>query len=294
MILVTGASGHLGKATIDFLLKKVPANQVSALVRDEAKGQALKEKGVTVHVGDYTNHDSMVKAFKGTDKLFLISSNDLNDDRSIHHINAIKAAKAAGVQHIVYTSVDIHPSGHSAIAAVENAHKKTADYLQSSGLRYTLLNNNLYADVLPMFLGDKVLETGVFFPAGNGKVPFATRMDMAEASANLLASNNYKENEYVFASDSAYSLKDVAGILSDLSGQNVPYHNPSKVDYTAQLTNAGVPAGAIGFMAAFGEAIAKHEFDTQHTDLPSILGRKPTSLKEYLRSVYFVTDDVLV
>lgn len=286
MILVTGATGHLGKATIDFLLKKVSTNQVAAMVRDEAKAAGLKEKGINVRIGDYTNYGSMVKAFAGTDKLFLISSSDLSGDRAAHHINAIKAAEAVGVQHIVYTSFDLKDSDHSALALLEDAHKETAAYLKTSGLRYTLLNNNLYADVLPLFLGDKVLETGVFFPAGSGKVPFATRMDMAEASAVLLASEEYKENTYVFASDTVYSFADIAKILSELSGKNVPYLNPSKEVFIAQMKELGVPETDAGFMAAFGEAIANDELDTNRTVLPSLLGRKPTSLKEYLQSVY--------
>jgi len=293
MILVTGASGHLGKATIDFLLKKVPANQISALVRNEAKAAEFKEKGIAVHIGDYTDNDSMVKAFAGTDKLFLISSSDFSkEDRVAQHTNAIKAAKAAGVQHIVYTGFDRKESGHSALAALEDAHKETAAYLKTSGLGYTVLNNNLYADVLPQFLGDKVLETGVFFPAGSGKVPFATRMDMAEASATLLASDDYKENVYAFASDTVYSFDDIAKILSELSGKEVPYLNPSKETFITQMMGFGVPETAAGFMAAFGEAIANDELDTKRTVLPSLLGRKPTTLKKYLKSVYFPTEQV--
>lgn len=287
MILVTGATGHLGKATIDFLLKKVPANGIAAMARDEAKAAGLKAKGIEVRIGDYTDYDSMLKAFGGIDKLFLISSSDLGGDRAAHHINAIKAAKGAGVQHIVYTSFDLKESDHSALASLEDAHKETAAYLKTSQLRYTLLNNNLYADVLPLFLGDKVLETGVFFPAGNGKVPFAARLDMAEASAVLLASDEYKETTYVFASDTAYSFEDVAQILSELSGKDVPYLNPSGEVYAAKMKELGVPETAVGFMAAFGEAIANNELDTNRTALPSILGRKPASLKEYLKSAYF-------
>lgn len=286
MILVTGATGHLGKATIEFLLKKVSANQISAMIRNEAKAAEFTEKGITVHIGDYTDYDSMVKAFAGTEKLFLISSSDVGGDRAAQHINAVKAAKAAGVQCIVYTGFDLKETEHSALALLEDAHKETTAFLKTSGLRYTVLNNNLYADVLPQFLGDKVLETGVFFPAGSGRVPFTTRMDLAEASAVLLASNEYKENTYAFASDTVYSFADVAKILSEVSGKNVPYLNPSKEVYIAQMKELGVPETALGFMAAFGEAIANNELDTNSTVLPLLLGRKPTSLKEYLQSVY--------
>ena len=141
----------------------------------------------------------------------MISSNDLGGDRAAHHVNAIRAAKAADVKHIIYKGFDLKNPEHSALALLENSHRETVEFLKSSGLNYTVLNNNLYADVLPMFLGDKVLETGVFFPAGSGKVPF-TRMDIAEASAILLAGNEYNEKSYVFASDTVCSFQDVAEI----------------------------------------------------------------------------------
>lgn len=104
MIQVTGATGNFGKAVIDFLLQKgIPANQISALIRDEAKAKPLADKGIILRVGDYNDYTSLVKAFCGIDKLLLVSSSDMKD-RSSQHINAVRAAKEAGVKHIIYTS----------------------------------------------------------------------------------------------------------------------------------------------------------------------------------------------
>jgi len=284
--LITGASGRLGKATIDFLLKKVPSSKIAALARDKNKAEDLKAKGIDIRIGDYTDYVSMTNAFKGIDKLLLISSSDMTD-RAGQHINAINAAKEVGVKHILYTSVDIKSLPDSAIPMIIEDHYKTVNHLVNSGLTYTLLNHNLYADVLPMFIGEKVLETGIFFPAGKGKVPFTTRMDMAEAAANVLTSNGHESKEYAISSGVAYSMDDVAGLLSELSGKKVRYTDPSKEVYVDTLTKAGVPEAYIGMNSSFAEAIKLNEFDTQTASLENLLGRKPTSLKEYLKSVYF-------
>jgi len=286
MILVTGSTGHLGKAVINYLLKKVPANTIAALARDENKAADLKAKGVDVRMGTYNDYASLVSAFKGIDKLLLVSSNDM-ENRTRQQINTVNAAKEAGVQHILYTSVSIKDIKHSAIAVVTESHDKTAEHIKASGLAYTLLNNNLYADVLPMFLGDKVLETGIFFPAGNGKVPFATRDNMAAAAANILTSEGHENKEYAVSSDISYSFFDIADTLSELSGKQINYIDAPKDVYVETLTKAGVPEGYVSFFAGFAEAIKQNEFDLPNDTLETLIGKKPTSLKEYLQSTYF-------
>jgi NAD(P)H dehydrogenase (quinone) len=286
MILVTGATGHFGAATIDFLLKKVPANQIAALVRDETKAGGLKEKGVSVRVGNYHDYNSLVQAFKGIDKVLLVSSNDF-DDRTGQQINAINAAKEAGVKHFVYTSISTNKPTGSVIPFVVDAHIATANHLKASGLTYTLLNNNLYADVLPMFLGDKVLETGIFLPAGEGRVPFATRLDMAEAAANVLSGTSHDNKEYNISADVTYSFADVAQILSKLSGKQVTYVDAPKDVFIDALTKAGVPAEYIGVNAGFSDSIKHNELDLANDELEKLLGRKVTTLESFLKATYF-------
>ena len=286
MILVTGSTGHFGKAAINFLLEKVPANTIAALARDENKAADLKAKGIDVRIGSYQDFDSLVKAFTGIDKLLLISSNDLND-RTAQHINAVNAAKEAGVKHIVYTGVNIKEKTNYAIPSLVESHITTTRHLKDSGLAYTLLNNNLYADVLPMFIGDKVLETGIFFPAGDGKAPFATRENMAEAAANILTSDGHENKAYAISSGVTYTFSDVADILSELSGNTINYVSPEKEVYVETLTKAGVPAEYVNLFAGFGDAINQGEFDLPNNTLETLIDRKPTALKDYLKAIYF-------
>jgi NAD(P)H dehydrogenase (quinone) len=285
MILVTGSTGHLGKATIQFLLNKIPASQIAAFARDKDKAAEYAEKGIDVRIGNYNDYASLQEATKGIDAILLISSADMAD-RITQHINVIRAAKENSVKHIIYTSADVKDINNSATGEIAETHAATSKFLRQSGITYTLLNNNLYADVVPMFVGEKVLETGVYFPTSNGKVPFATREDMAEAAAVVLTTGGHKNKEYTIAGETEHSFKDIAQMLSDITGREVPYTSPSPEEYRTALTAAGVPEFFIGMLGNFATAIKNSEFDTQNTDLTQLLGRKPTSLKDYLESVF--------
>lgn len=286
MILVTGATGHFGKAAINSLLEKgTAASDITALVRDEAKAAELKEKGIRIKIGDYHNYNSLKEALKGVDQLLLVSSSDLND-RLTQHKNIIDAAKENGVKQIAYTSIDIESFTASVIPIVSQIHSDTADYLKESGVPYTLLNNTLYADLLPMLVGEKVLETGVFFPAGDGKTPFVARAEMAEAAAVVLSTEGHENQEYAIAAETAYSFDEIAAIISEITTKKVQYLKPDADAYIAQLVKVGVPEGDAGFFAGFGVAIGKGEFDTRRSDLAKLLGRKPQDLKEFLKTIY--------
>ncbi|MFC5684632.1 SDR family oxidoreductase [Flavobacterium sp. MAHUQ-51] len=286
-ILVTGATGNFGKATIDFLLKKgIETKNISALVRDEAKAADLAEKGIQIKVGDYDNFESLVSAFQAIEKLVLVSGTDLAN-RSAQQLNAVKAAKEAGVKHIVYTSFERkNETETSPIAFLAQSHIDTDNAIKASGLTYTILRNNLYLEVLPMFLGEKVLESGVFFPAGEGQAAYVSRNDLAEATATILTTDGHENKEYATSNIENYSMNDIAVILSSITNKEVAYLNPNVEDYQAALTNAGVPAEYIGMFVGFAEAIKQGEFQSENSDLEKLLGRKPQTLTEFLKQVY--------
>lgn len=286
-ILVTGASGQLGEAAVNELLKKVNANSISVLVRDQAKVADLKEKGVKVSQGDYEDYASLVAAFKGIDKLYFVSSSEIVN-RFAQHQNGVKAAVEAGVGHIFYTSAQRgSEDGTSPIALVADAHWKTDNLIKESGLTYTILKHGLYTDILPMFMGDKVIETGmIFLPAGDGKSSFVSRKDFAVAAANLLTTDGHENETYEMGAPVTYSFHDIAGILSELSGKTIQYISPSAEVFTEQLKSYGLPDEAIQGAATFCVAIAQGEFDFPSTDLQMILGREPESVKDFLKTAY--------
>lgn len=286
-ILITGATGHLGKEVVELLAEQSAESTIAALVRNPDKAELLKAKGVEIREGDYDDYDSLLRAFKGIDKLYFVSGSDIAH-RTRQHENVVNAAKEAGVHHVVYTSFQRkNETASSPIAPVAEAHLKTEAWLKESGLAYTILKHTLYLDMLPMFMGEQVLESGVIYqPAGDGKAAMLTRHDMAEVAAAILTSEGHENKEYDITAGQAYSYGDIAAILSELAGKPIQYVSPSQEAFSKTLSERGVPAEAIGMSAGFAEAIKQGEFGKTSHDTETILGHQPTSLPDYLKQVY--------
>lgn len=287
MITITGATGQLGSGVIDSLIQKGfnPSN-ISALARSEEKAQALKDKGVNIKIGNYNDYNSLLEAFKGTDKLLLISSNEM-ENRSQQQVNAVKAAKEEGVKHILYTSIQRQTdSSDSPINFVLDSHIATEEAIKESGMNYTILRNNLYMDMLPWVLGEQVFETGIYYPAQDGRIAYTMRSDMAEATANILMGDNHENKDYNISNPHSLSFQEVAVQLSVISGKTVPYTSPTVEEYKNTLVGAGAPAEVADMLAGFAQGIAQGELVAGDTDLPALLGREAVSYKEFLNSLY--------
>jgi NAD(P)H dehydrogenase (quinone) len=285
-ILVTGATGGLGRAVVENLLETTSPSQISVLVRDPAKAADLQAQGVLIKQGDYNDYASLVAAFAGVEKLFLVSGNDI-PNRIPQHTNAINAAKEAGVKHVVYTSFQRKTEdGSSAAAFVAEAHLATEQLLKESGLAYTILKNALYLEVLPLFMGPVLDTNTIYLPAGEGKVPYASRADMGAAGAAVLTGTGHENQSYEISNDTSYSFHDIAKILSDLTSKPIQYVSPDAEEFGTALAAAGVPAGVIEMTAGFSVAIAQGEFDFPASTLEKLLGRKPESAAEFLKAAY--------
>ena len=224
MILITGATGHLGSATINYLLKKLPASQIAALVRDESKASDLKEKGVNIRVGNYDDTASLDKAMQGIEKVLLIAGTD-EENRLRQHSNVVDAAKKAGVRCLAYTSRNMKDRS-TLVNKLMEGHFQTEDYIKASGLSYYIFRNALYMDTIPQFVGgEKVFETGINLPAGEGRVAYALRSEMGEAIANVLSEDGCDNRIYKFTGSEAYTFGAVAAALTDLSGNTRPLRN---------------------------------------------------------------------
>lgn len=288
MILITGATGGFGTASIEFLLNKgIPPKNIAALIRSENKASHLRNRDIEIRKGNYDDYKSLVKAFRGIEKLLFISGNEI-DKRDKQHENIIMAASEASVKHIIYTSFERKNDNVDTSAAfITKTHIETEKKISSAGIPFTFLRNALYAEGVPMFLGAEVLEKGVFLPAGNGRVPFASRKDMAEAAANILSGGNEHLNKsYRMVNIKNYSFYDIAAMLSDLSGKRLAYVSSVPEEYTRNALQSGMPKEAVKKMLGWFQAISEGYFESEYSDLEMLLGRKPADLKDVLVKMY--------
>ncbi|AMJ67306.1 SDR family oxidoreductase [Hymenobacter sp. PAMC 26628] len=286
MIAITGATGQLGRATLQALLPQVGAPNLVAVVRDPQKAQDLRPLGVQVRPGDYDDPAALAAAFQGIDTVLLVSTSEFDyATRVQQHRNAIDAAKQAGVRHVVYTSI-FRPSAASHFGS-NRSHAATEAYLLASGLTYTLLRNTLYLDLVPMFVGEGALASGkIYFAAGAGRVSFALREEIAQATAHVLATQGHDNKAYDIAPAPPCSFHGIAAVLGEVTGQAVTYVPIAGEDLAAGMRQHQVPGPVVAMMGELASAIAANEFDASSPDFEQLLGRKPTDLKTYLTAVY--------
>ena len=284
MILVTGATGGLGHQTIDFLLTTTPAAEIAALVRDVSKATDLVQRGVDVRQADYFDYPALVQAFRGVDKVLLVSAVAFTD-RVRQHRNVIDAAREAGVKHLFYTS--IQRSSDFVMLEVTESDLATEAYLKAFGLVYTILKNGYYFEGLGYLIGSEVPDAEIRFPAGEGKIAFVKRTELAAATATLLTSEGHDNQEYTLSGSEAYSFHDIAQEFSALAGRPIAYKSSELAPYIAQKIADGFPEVIANFFAQWGAATKHGMLAGPHNTVERLLGRKPTSLKEYLKTTYF-------
>jgi NAD(P)H dehydrogenase (quinone) len=285
MILVTGATGQLGTTVIKTLLEKTSATQIAALVRDESKASALKEKGIDIRVGSYDDTASLDQAMQGIEKVLLIAGTD-QENRLQQHQNVVSAAKKAGVQCIAYTSRSLKDRD-TLVNQLMLGHFQTEDYIKASGLNYILFRNVLYMDTIPQFVGGKkVFETGINLPTVHGRVPFALRSEMGEAIAHALLENDCSNRIYKLTGNETYSFNDIAATLSDLSGKKVGYTPAEKSAFETQMKERGTPDAMVQKVVGFLTDIKNGQEEEVSPDLENLLGRSPASLKEGLKVLF--------
>lgn len=278
MIVVTGASGQLGRLVIQSLLKEVPAASIVAAVRKPASVADLAAQGVQVREADYTRPDTLDAAFKGADKVLLISSSEVGQ-RTAQHRNVVDAVKRAGVSLLAYTSLlhaDTSPLGLAA------EHVATEAAIREAGVPAVLLRNGWYTE---NYLASvpAALQHGAFIGcAGTGRIASAARADYAAAAAAVLIRSGQAGLVYELAGDTAYTLAELAEALSQASGKAVPYVDLPQHEYEAALAGAGLPQPVAALLADSDAGAARGGlFDDGH-QLSNLIGRPTTPLAQLL------------
>jgi NAD(P)H dehydrogenase (quinone) len=282
-ILVTGASGELGRKTLLHLLEKRPASDLVGLARDPAKAAELASLGVEVRQGDYLERASLARAFAGIDKLMLTATHAFTD-RNAAHGNVIDAAVEAGVRHLVFMPIHRKPGSAFTMKEITDEDAFTVQKLQASGLGYTLAEHPPFLESLRFYLGAKPAETGIRVTAGSGSFGAATRDDLAAAHATILSEEGHEHKTYSLTGGPAVSFSDIAAILTELHGKHVPYVPMSRAAYAAHLEQtAGVPSFVAEFACKWVDGMNAGEWEAQTGDLERLIGRKPTTAAAYLR-----------
>ncbi|MFI0942909.1 SDR family oxidoreductase [Streptomyces sp. NPDC021020] len=235
-IVVTGATGQLGRLVTAALLRRVPADQVVAAVRDPRKASGLAEQGVEVRTADYDRPDTLAGAFRAGDTVLLISADEVGR-RLPQHTAVVEAAKAAGVARLVYTGILGGPAADFVLA---DEHKATEQLIVDSGLVHTFLRNGWYTENYTAQIPVQ-LAHGVAGAAGDGRIGAAPRADYAEAAAAVLTTGGHDGAAYELSGDDTFTLAEYAAELTRQSGVQVAHHELDAPQLRDVLVGAGLP-----------------------------------------------------
>lgn len=274
MIVVTGATGQLGRLVIENLLRTEAASGIVALVRDPAKAADLSRRGVQVRQADYTQPATLRTALAGADKLLLISSSELEPGRrAAQHRAVIDAARDCQIKLIGYTSV-LHAS--TSPLGLASDHVQTEAMLNASAIPFVILRNGWYTENYTMAIPTALVHGALMGCAGDGPIASASRADYAAAAALAMTLPDQAGRVYELAGDSAYTLSEFAAEITRQSGKTVNYVNLPRAQYQAALVGFGLPVAVADLLADSDSGASEGGlFDDSH-QLSMLLGRPTT------------------
>ncbi|MBX2833160.1 MAG: SDR family oxidoreductase [Rhodospirillales bacterium] len=281
--LITGATGQLGNLVVTHLLNHLPARDIAVSVRTPAKAADLAAKGIDVRHGNFDELALMTDAFKDVETALIISGEADNATRIAQHRIAVDAAKAAGVKHLVYTSIiDPRVDADFTYSAI---HLDTENYIKESGLDYTLLRNSFYADLLLAGV-PHALETGNFgAPAGDAKITYIPRNDLAEAAAAVLANPHAHTNKtYDLTGNAAVTHTEIASYIAAASGKQVTFVDLPAEVHLDILNSFGLPDHLIEALAGLYVGAKKGDYEKVSPDIAKLLGRPAQSVEAFIKN----------
>ena len=277
-IVITGATGHLGRQVLEQLLALgVDPSTIVAGGRNEDALAALATDGVRTARVDYADPSTLDDAFVGAEKILLISSSEVGQ-RFVQHKAVIDAARKVGAD-LVYTSA---PKASTSALILAPEHKATETLLEASGLTYTVLRNNWYTENYDDTIRQAASTGSILTSAGKGKVASATRRDYAEAAGVVLTSNDYAGEILELGGDQPWNLDELATTVAEVAGTPVTVNQVSTNEHIAALKGFGLDEGTAGFVAALDANIADGQLAESDGTLSRIIGRPTTPLKQYI------------
>ncbi len=280
-IIVSGASGQLGGLVIEQLLKRkvAPANLI-LVSRTPDTLKAYADRGASVRFGDFTQPESLAAAYRGGTRMLLISINGGGGQRPELHKVAIDAAIAAGVKQIAYTSYVNADRYTTSIIAGD--HRRTERYLQESGVAWTLLRNQIYANGLPDQAAQIIREGKLVTSTPDARVAYVTREDCAAAAAAVLATPGHDNKAYNITGPDAIGPAELVALASQLSGKKVELVVLDEPAYRKYLLDNGTPEAAINGTLSFAKELDSPFLREPSTAVKDLTGRPPTSVRALL------------
>jgi NAD(P)H dehydrogenase (quinone) len=279
-VVVTGASGHLGRLVAEELLERMSPSELVLVTRHPEAIADLGARGATVRRGDFDDPDSLVPAFEGGERMLLISTLAVGR-RVPQHRAAIEAASAAGIRHLVYTSFPKPVADHP-VGAIATEHGETEAILHESGLEWTVLRNATYAE-LQVPPGALAVAGGKLYTnAGDGRLVSVSRRDCARAAAAVMTTDGHEGKTYDVTGDEALSQVELAGLLSEVSGRSIELIPVGDRMLSWGLTRHGAPKPVARAIVAFGKAVREGYYDVVDPAVTTLTGAPPRSLRDVL------------
>ncbi|MER8694175.1 SDR family oxidoreductase [Mesorhizobium opportunistum] len=286
-LLVTGASGQLGRGVINFLLdthKVLPAN-IIATTRNPESVADLAARGVVVRAADFNDAASLETAFKGADKVLIISTGDLDlksGRRLKQHENAVAAAKSAGVSHLLYTSMP-NPEPVSPVLFADD-HYSTEQAIKASGIPYTIFRNGWYQENLFLALPHAIASGRWYTSAGEGRIAHGARDDMAAAIAAGLVSGSTDSKTYTLTGPHAYTTAEIAALVSEVTGKPLEVIQVPDDALTEGVKAAGIPEDFADVVVSFDVNTRSGRIAMVTDAIETLSGRTPKTLKQFLEA----------
>jgi NAD(P)H dehydrogenase (quinone) len=279
-IIVTGASGQLGRLVAEELLERVPPDELILTTRHPDTLAHLAERGVTVRFADFDAPESLASAVAGGERMLLISTLSIGR-RTQQHRAAIEAAAAAGVQHVAYTSFP-KPEPRHPVGAIATEHGETELILEASGLAWTILRNATFAE-LQVPPGSLAVAGGKLYTnAGQGRLASVSRRDCARAAAAVLTGAGHEGRTYDVTGPEALTQRELAELLAEVSGRPVKLMPVGDRTLGWGLARAGAPKPVARSIVAFGKAVREGYYEIVDPAFTQLTGLEPRSLRDVL------------
>lgn len=281
MVLVTGASGQVGK----HLLQALSAKGISsrAWIHSKQNKEAVLAAGAKeVYIGDLNSCDDAVEAMNGIDTIYFIcnTANPHEDEIGVH---LIEIAKERGNITFIYHSVM-----HSLLSDMPHHKRKQAveKTLVDSGIPYIIIQPTVFMQMLMPAI--QSIKNGgpfvqKFYTSNQTKMSYVDMKDYAEAAAEMIASGAYTYGTYEFCSEGTYSRSDMENILSDLTGRKITCAFISDADFLEATHNTSDGYAGQTLLTMFRH-YNENSFCGNAFTLTQILGRSPVTIREYLKN----------